>query len=132
MKARDVKGKLVHYKNAIGTVKVLGTPLYSKVNTGELMGTQALQIDEKSDAISSHDKFRILCQYLKKYQEKLTTGQARQVDGAFKFDAKGRMIPLKDCNGDIIVDPSCLSEKCPIAIDYQYYDQYLKKKGKTA
>ena len=34
MRARDVKGRLQHYKNAIGTVKVLGTPLYTKVNIG--------------------------------------------------------------------------------------------------
>jgi hypothetical protein len=34
MRARDVKGKLQHYKNAIGTVKLLGTPLYTKVNIG--------------------------------------------------------------------------------------------------
>ena len=41
-------------------------------------------------------------------------------------------MPQLDCNGDIIVDPSCLSEKFALAIDFQYFEQYLNKKGKKA
>ena len=95
------------------------------------MGKPTLTLDGSNDNVSSHEKFRVLCQYLKRYQEKLTT-KAPQIEGAIKYDSKGRVVPQLDCNGEIIVDPSCLSEKFALAIDFRYFEQYLNKKGKKA
>lgn len=85
------------------------------------MGVERLSFNSKD--ISSHDRFRVLTQYLNDYHHRLSGQQSTAIkEDALKFAKDGKYMPQLDKDDQPIVDPSCIRTKGALTVDYTCYD----------